>query len=804
MGLIDILIRARSQGAGEVQKMSQQLSMLDRAAGAAANGLAGLAAGAAVAGLYQLAQAMDEVARRGAVFEQLGDVLGDFAVSVNSSADAMVSAAKKAAQGTISEFELILNANRAIQFEVAKTPEQFAKLIELSTALGRAQGIADTQALEFITTGLARESRLILDNLGLIIDIDKATAVYAATIGKTAEQLTQAERKAALLDEAFRQGATAIQANRDAADSAATQYERLDANTQNLTDNIGILLATAASGAVGGFADTVGVAADAVADATIRAQQSQAEGEARGLENVISGLEQGLARIKSDLASARDDGDLARSAALTSDLARQNNLLSDAIKLLADATGRQGVVLAATGIEAAQYAEAMGLAADANYQAALAAASASANYDPLNIATNSLANDTAILNEALSGTPGWMRGVARASVEAGNSILQTAQSVVILKGQLADLESVGAGARNTIINSAAGVADVVGDARAVALAKEQIGQLDFAVGALKQQLKDGTLSQIEFDYQLARLGDSVTDTFDGIKDADAAAKRFAAQGLTGMSNAASEAQQAFDELQSKVAGVLGASLDPGVGVDVDSILPRADSVNEDARRLADVAVNGFDSPWADYLSNKFPDLFGEAFSGADIKTEAAKVLRDFQDGLTPQLLDADAAKERVRRMLIGEAKMAELAKEIAGELAAEFGGLDQSTILSTAQNALGVGGVLAPPDTSQIASQYGAAGSGASVAFSDGVRASVIDGNLGGQVTAALDEQLRAESNLQRLAEGGRISGSAWGGGFLETVQSGVPSALVELLASLVTPAVDALQRQNTSLQGAR
>ena len=219
----------------------------------------GFVATAAIAGIRELGEAMNETARRGAVFQQLGDVLNDYARSVGTNADAMISAAKKAAQGTISEYELILNANRAIQFEVAKTPEAFAKLIELSTALGRAQGIADTQALEFLTTGLARESRLILDNLGLIINLDEATSRYAETLGKTSGQLTTAERKQALLEEAFRQGSVAIQANRDAADSAATQFEQFDANVANLRDSWGKLIATLS-------ADKIGDAANALND----------------------------------------------------------------------------------------------------------------------------------------------------------------------------------------------------------------------------------------------------------------------------------------------------------------------------------------------------------------------------------------------------------------------------------------------------------------------------------------------------------------------------------------------------------
>lgn len=230
-------------------------------AGGASGLLAGLAGGAAIGlaikKLQDLGKQMIDLSRRGAVFGQLGDVLNDYAASVGSSADRMLAAATKASQGTISQYELILNANRAIQFEVAKTPEAYAKLIELSTALGRAQGIVDTQALEYLTTGLARESRLILDNLGLIINVKEAQAQYAREIGKTADELTTAERKAALLNEAYRQGETAIQANRDAADSAATQFERFDANVQNLKDTFGDLFATAAASKVKAIADAI-------------------------------------------------------------------------------------------------------------------------------------------------------------------------------------------------------------------------------------------------------------------------------------------------------------------------------------------------------------------------------------------------------------------------------------------------------------------------------------------------------------------------------------------------------------------
>lgn len=806
--LIDILIRARSQGRNEISSVGSELANLDKQAALASQGIAALLGVAGIAALgavaVKTAGEIADLAREAAKVGRLRESFADLAAGVGESSEAMLGALRTASRGAIADSQLILNANRANLLGVAKTSEELSNLLEVAAARAAPTGRTIQEAFEDITIGIGRESKLILDNLGIIVDIDKATRDYAATLGITAAQLDAGQRKQAILNQVLSESQGLLAANREKGDDLASSFERMDASLANAKESLGALFAPA----VAVIAENIAKAAQSAAGQVEEFGKAAAAGDARGLSNVIAGLEEGLVRLKVRLAEAKDAGDFEAIVRAQSDLAEVQGRLTaateqyfNAVRAAYPTAEANADALNRTSVEAEA-------AANAQRRAAEAAGALGANYDPLNIATNSLAAETAVLNEALSGTPGWMRGVARASIEAGNSLLQTAQSVVILKAQLADLEAAGAGARSSIINRAAGVAGIVGDARAVALAKEQIGQLDFAVGALKQQLKDGTLTQTEFDYQLARLDDTLTGTFDSIQEADAAAKRFAAQGLTDAKNAANAAQQAFDSLQSKVAGVLSGSLDSGVNL--DELLPRRDSVEEDARRLADVAVNGFNSPWLDYFKDKFPALFQQYLAGATsesgIKTQAANLLRDFQDGLRPELLDKDTAKERVRRMLIGEQKLSDLAKEIATELSEEFGGVDQASILRTAQGALGVGGggLLTPPDTGEIANQYSGAGSIAGATFADGVRASVVDGNLGNQVTAALDEQLRAESNLQRLEEGGRISGAAWGNGFLQTVSGSVPNALVELLASLVTPAVDALQRQNTSLQGAR
>lgn len=875
---IDILINARNQTSGAFNQVRQELSGLNNFASTLSSGLAGIGAvagvGAVVAGLQQIGSAIDEVSRRGAIFEQLGSVLDDYAESVNQAGNAFVEAGRKASAGTIADYELILNANRAIQFEVAQTSDQYAKLIELATALGRAQGISDTQALEFLTTGIARESRLILDNLGLIVDLDEATSKYAATLGKAANELTQAERKQAILNEAFRQGETAIKANRDASDSAATNFERMDAAIQNAKDNLGAL-----------FAPAVAVVAASIADAAASA--------AEGLNQVGKNLDVGDAYARLQLLRDVAEG---TAEALQMEEANKGTPLFDQTKIfelttrnrqaqeqLAAATAEYYAALRTLYPAQQQGAEAMNrTSVEAEAQAnalrrnAEAAASASANFDPLNVATNSLARETNILNQELSGTPGWMRQMAREAVAAGGSLLDVAADVRQLKADLDRLESAKGAARNAIIRAAVGVSEIVGDGRALQLAQQQIGAMEFGISALNQQLKDGTISQAEFDYELAKLNERFTGTFDAITEADRAAKQFAREGMSeakrAAKEAAAEAEAAFNSLKGTVQGVLQGALDPGVGVDVDSLLkdgvdlrigdnkfrqptpdelllPRADDVNEAARRLADVAVNGWKSPWIEYLQTAFPDLFANAFApGEDIRKNAALVLRDFEDGLRPELLDKDKAKERVKRILLGEANVAQLAQEIAAELSAEFGGsISLGKIQATANAALGVDGGgteqlaqsltgAANEATGQLTgagatfrsdiqtavgefraavteadTQLGATLTGTTTniaaqltsvgkTFRDGI-VSALDG-VGEVVAIALDKQFRAENNLKTVTDAGRANGEAWSSGFLVAMDS-LSSQVLEKLATLVGPYVETIQARNATLNGA-
>ena len=428
---------------------------------------------------------------------------------------------------------------------------------------------------------------------------------------------------------------------------------------------------------------------------------------------------------------------------------------------------------------------------------------------------------SAALNRSEAATDGAANAAQRLSIAAkvaANANYEENASVITLAGSLPGLAAAAnaaavalAGARaasvSRLAGAAAGVEDIVGSEQATKLYNAALGETDSKIAAVNAEFAAGKLTQDEFQLKLAEIGTTGGSAFSDIhqaqQEAESSAKRLA-------STVSNDLTRAYDNLKSKVSGVLSGALQNDTGVDPDKILGRADAINEPARRLADIAVNGFKSPWVSYFKTQFPALFQEFFSGAagddGIKKSAAQLLKNFQDGLEPELLDKEKAKERVRRMLIGEQKMADLAKEITAELNAELGNTAPADLAGKVQSALtgGAGGpnALAGANGQGATAAGTAGGASAGAAFSAAVAQAGT--GAGDKLIAALDASLKADANVTLIKTAGQSAGNNWGGAFLSTVGNNVPKALIDLLTNLVTPGVLAYFNTQSQLTGAQ
>lgn len=126
-------------------------------------------------------------------------IAGGFETLAGIKADAMFGALRDAANGAIADADLMLAANRAMMLNVTNDADTMVKLLEVAASRGRAMGLSTAQAFDNIVTGIGRMSPLILDNLGILTGGEQAFSDYAKSIGKTADQLTDLEKREMLI-----------------------------------------------------------------------------------------------------------------------------------------------------------------------------------------------------------------------------------------------------------------------------------------------------------------------------------------------------------------------------------------------------------------------------------------------------------------------------------------------------------------------------------------------------------------------------------------------------------------------------
>lgn len=135
-----------------------------------------------------------------------------------------ITALKEATDGTVAEFDLLQQANNALLLGIVENEESMVQLFDTAQRLGKAVGKDTLFAVESLTTGIGRQSRLMLDNLGIIVDTEKAYRDYAKAIGVATKELDDEQHKTAFITAAM--------------DSATSKVEALGEETLDASDNI--------------------------------------------------------------------------------------------------------------------------------------------------------------------------------------------------------------------------------------------------------------------------------------------------------------------------------------------------------------------------------------------------------------------------------------------------------------------------------------------------------------------------------------------------------------------------------------
>ena len=144
-----------------------------------------------------------------------------------------------AVKGTMSQMDLFKQANNAMILGVTRNTDEMAEMFKIAQTLGAALGVDTAHAVESLITGIGRQSRLMLDNIGIIVKADQAYESYANKLGITADKLTDAQKKQAFFTAAMESARTKAEELGNQQLTARDQFNKFNATMEDFTNFIG-------------------------------------------------------------------------------------------------------------------------------------------------------------------------------------------------------------------------------------------------------------------------------------------------------------------------------------------------------------------------------------------------------------------------------------------------------------------------------------------------------------------------------------------------------------------------------------
>lgn len=632
---VTIRLNAQDKASPSINQVKQSLTGLVSAQGVMGGVVGGLIGGgmmglanAAISAAAAIPQAVGELANLAMQAERTETAFVALSSGVGQSSQAMLAAMKAMTAGTVADTDLMLAANRAMMLGVSDNADEMGKLMAAAIERGRALGVSSQQAVNDIITGIGRMSPMILDNLG-IVGVTQSVEEYARSLGKTADALTDVEKKQALVNAVIASGSGG-----PVLDDAASSFERMDASIANMKVALGELFSPAIAAIAQQLADAVTGVTESFDASALQASQSELFQLGNTLTELMTAYDAAITSMQDAAIAANGPG--------MKEAAAQAEMLMMSIEAVAASYNEAAAITGAPLIDV-----------DAIRRGEIAF------VDAANAANN--------------------LGAAAASSAGGMSIAesQAASLAARLQALAGQADNAGVSLRNAFLNAASALGATG------ALSGFQAKQKELQALRQEWQYMGLTSEQIAFREQefLGKTNDAIRSQITAMDDLGASAGRAASGGV-------SQLDSAFESLRGRVQSMLSGALSPE-GISIPG-LPRTDDINENARRLAAIANEGIgDQSWMEEFKAEVPGIFDEIVNAANPQAAAARIFQEFQLGLRPELMDKELIKQRIKDAILGEQKMDALATEIATELSASMG-ISLPAALKAAQEALGV------------------------------------------------------------------------------------------------------------------
>ena len=226
-------IKVRTQGAKrskqELKGVSSSIKTLGKSATIAA---------AAFFGTRMLIQGLQKSVELGSKFNSVSRGFKNLAVNAGFSAQTL-DKLTRATDGTMNSIDLMTEANNAMLLGIVDSEDQMAQMFDTAQRLAEALGKDTAFGIQSIVTGLGRQSKLMLDNLGIMVDVEKANEDYAKSLNKTTAELTDNERKQAFVNAAMTEANTLVNKLGSETTTAKKEMQKLNATMDAVAIEIG-------------------------------------------------------------------------------------------------------------------------------------------------------------------------------------------------------------------------------------------------------------------------------------------------------------------------------------------------------------------------------------------------------------------------------------------------------------------------------------------------------------------------------------------------------------------------------------
>jgi hypothetical protein len=228
---------AAQESVNSIDNLRTAFSQLAVGGGILAAGLAGTAAA-----IRKLLAAGEEAA----ALEDMRQSYIALAATSGISASQLVSDLRRITRGTVETSRLIRTANVALLAGGAQLGEDLPRYLKIASDAARSTGQDLDYVTETLIKGVVKGSPLLIDNAELYLNIGRAVEDYAASVGKSVDELSRQERTLATGNAVLEQGAAAYGKLGLAAEAATDPFRQLSAQSSAFGTGLKTVVAPAA------------------------------------------------------------------------------------------------------------------------------------------------------------------------------------------------------------------------------------------------------------------------------------------------------------------------------------------------------------------------------------------------------------------------------------------------------------------------------------------------------------------------------------------------------------------------------